>query len=139
MRIQISSDLDKDDILDKIKDAQIVDDGDYILIPKNKKISAYDSEGIVFLELHDILYIASDKTSIYIYTPNNQYTSILKLYEYLEKSNNFIRISKSVIINKNKIKDIKPSMNMKFKVLIHKTWLEVNRSYYYEFKDEMGI
>lgn len=139
MRIQISSDLDKDDILDKIKDAQIVDDGDYLLIPKNRKVSAYDSEGIVFLELHAILYIASDKSNIYIYTENYKYISILKLYEYLDQSNNFIRISKSVIINKNKIRDIKPSMNMKFKVLIHETWLEVNRSYYYGFKDEMGI
>ncbi len=100
MRIQISKDLDKKFVKKQLKNAQIVKDGDYILIPKTRRISVYDKDGIVFIRAHEIDYIKSNKNTIYVYTRHKQYESILKLYEYLDESDQFMRINKSTVINK---------------------------------------
>ena len=139
MRIQISKDLNKKLVEEQLKKAQIVKDGDYILISKTRRISVYDTDGIVFISAHEIDYIESNKNTIYVYTRHKHYESILKLYEYLDESDQFIRINKSTVINKNSIRDIRSSLNMKFKININDQWLEVNRTYYYEFKDAIGI
>lgn len=139
MRIQISSELDREKVSSDIKNAQIVDDGDYILLPKNQKHSVYDSEGISFINLNDIDYIEAIENDVVIYSKDRKYFSMLRLYEYLDCASYLIRISKSVIVNKYRIIDIKPSVNMKFTILVEETWLDVNRTYYYDFKDEFGI
>lgn len=139
MRIQISEELNEDEVIKQLKTAEIVENGDYLLIPKNRKLSVYDDQGIAFINLNEIDYIESINNTIYVQCGNIKYTSRLKLYEYPEEASYFIRISKSTIVNKNKIREIRPSINMKLKILINKVWFEVNRTYYYEFKDEIGI
>lgn len=139
MRIQISKDLDKDEISKQLQTAKIVENGDYILIPKNRKISVYDVEGVVFIDVNEIDYIESLNNTIYVRCGTIEYISRLKLYEYLEEAEFLIRISKAVVVNINKIAEIRPSLNMKFKILVGNKWLEVNRSYYYDFKDKIGI
>ena len=139
MRIQISKDLDKDEISKQLQTAKIVENGDYILIPKNRKISVYDVEGVVFIDVNEIDYIESLNNTIYVRCGTIEYISRLKLYEYLEEAEFLIRISKAVVVNINKIAEIRPSLNMKFKILVRNKWLEVNRSYYYDFKDKIGI
>ena len=139
MRIQISKDLDKDEISKQLQTAKIVENGDYILIPKNRKISVYDVEGVVFIDVNEIDYIESLNNTIYVRCGTIEYISRLKLYEYLEEAEFLIRISKAVVVNINKIAEIRPSLNMKFKILVRNKWLEVNRSYYYDFIDKIGI
>lgn len=139
MRVQLSKGLDKETILKSIDQIEIVDDGDYLLIPKNNHIVLKDIYGEVCVNVIDIDYIESLKDVIFVYANGVQYESNLKLYQYSEISLSLLRISKSVVVNKYKIKTIKPTMNMKFKVLINDTWLDVNRTYYYEFKDALGL
>lgn len=139
MRIQLSKDLNKTEISEKIKNAEIVDDGDFILISKHDKINVYDENGSVLIKISEIEYIEAYDNQIYVHTNNKRYESTLKLYEYLDLSDFLIRINKSTIINKYKIEEIRPSFNMKFKVLINNHWLDVNRTYYYDFKDAIGI
>lgn len=139
MRIQLSGDLDKETVIKDIKNATIVEDGDYILIPKNNRINVYDQSGVVFINLNDIDYIESKSDTIYVYSGSHQYVSMIKLYEYLELSDLLIRISKTTIVNIYKISDIRPSLNMKCRIKVHQQWLDVNRTYYYEFKDTIGI
>lgn len=139
MRIQISNDLDKEEVIKAIRSATIVEDGDYILIPKNNRINVYDHSGIVFINLNDIDYIESLDNTIYVHSGSNSYVSMIKLYQYLELSSILIRISKTMIVNIYKISNIRPSLNMKYKIQINDQWLDVNRTYYYEFKDAIGI
>lgn len=139
MRIQISNDLDKEEVIKAIRSATIVEDGDYILIPKNNRINVYDHSGIVFINLNDIDYIESLDNTIYVHSGSNSYVSMIKLYQYLELSSILIRISKTMIVNVYKISNIRPSLNMKYKIQINDQWLDVNRTYYYEFKDAIGI
>ena len=139
MRIQISNDLDKEELIKAIRSATIVEDGDYILIPKNNRINVYDHSGIVFINLNDIDYIESLDNTIYVHSGSNSYVSMIKLYQYLELSSILIRISKTMIVNIYKISNIRPSLNMKYKIQINDQWLDVNRTYYYEFKDAIGI
>lgn len=139
MRIQISNDLDKEEVIKAIRSATIVEDGDYILIPKNNRINVYDHSGIVFINLNDIDYVESLDNTIYVHSGSNSYVSMIKLYQYLELSSILIRISKTMIVNVYKISNIRPSLNMKYKIQINDQWLDVNRTYYYEFKDAIGI
>lgn len=139
MRIEVSAELKENDIKEKLKHAEIVEDGDYILMPKNKRLSVYGKEGLVFIDVHEIDYVYSDTKEIRVYCEDDNFISTLKLYEYLEYSSRFIRTSKTSIVNIDKIEEIRPSLNMKFKIRIKTTWLEVNRTYYYEFKDAIGI
>ena len=139
MRIQISNDLDKEEVIKAIRSATIVEDGDYILIPKNNRINVYDHSGIVFINLNDIDYNESLDNTIYVHSGSNSYVSMIKLYQYLELSSILIRISKTMIVNIYKISNIRPSLNMKYKIQINDQWLDVNRTYYYEFKDAIGI
>lgn len=139
MRIQISNDLDKEEVIKAIRSATIVEDGDYILIPKNNRINVYDHSGIVFINFNDIDYIESLDNTIYVHSGSNSYVSMIKLYQYLELSSILIRISKTMIVNIYKISNIRPSLNMKYKIQINDQWLDVNRTYYYEFKDAIGI
>ena len=68
------------------------------------------------IPLVDIFYLEAVDNRIYIYTEDRVYESRQKLYE-LEQSldgKNFLRISKSVIINLMKVKSIKPALNGRF-------------------------
>lgn len=139
MRIELHSDLDENEIKEKLKSAEIVSEGDYLLIPKNNRFKVYDTEGLIFINLEDIAYVEAFDKIVTVYTEHKHYVSLIKLYEYEDEADYFIRISKSVVVNKHHIQEIRPSLNMKFKLVVNDTLLEVNRTYYYEFKAHIGI
>ncbi|HEY4537251.1 MAG TPA: LytTR family transcriptional regulator DNA-binding domain-containing protein, partial [Erysipelothrix sp.] len=100
MRVQLSKGLDKETILKSIDQIEIVDDGDYLLIPKKNRIVLKDTYGEVCVNVIDIDYIESLKDVIFVYANGVQYESNLKLYQYSEISLSLLRISKSVVVNK---------------------------------------
>lgn len=52
----------------------------------------------------------------------------------------FLRIHKAFIVNTRDIKKIKASLNSKFTLILRNgDQVEVSRSYYYRFKEEMGF
>lgn len=139
MKVELSSNVDKSEIENEIKHIEIVDNGDYILIAKHPKLKVLGSEGVKYISVFDVEYIEAYDSDVIVYTKCNKYISTLTLSAHLDYADYLIRISKSVIINKFKIEQIRPSINMKFKIVVNECNLEVNRTYYYAFKDAVGI
>ena len=77
------------------------------------------------------------------------YESNLKLYELEEqlKNTSYIRVSKSIILNIEKLQSVKPLINGKLeanlknneKILINNEKILINRHYVPEFKKKFGI
>lgn len=123
----------------------ISDEADLVLKELNSSID------IIVVKYHDryelipyqaIVYVESFGHDVICHTLEKEYEIKEKLYEIegLFEDKGFIRINKSCIINKWQIKEIRPSFNMKF-ILIMKNHhkLEVTRSYYYKFKEFIGF
>ena len=108
---------------------------------KDDEIKIKISDGYKILKLDDIVAVESFDHTIYIYDFDSEYKvrKPLKEIEY-ELSSNFIRISKSVIINKKKINHISTFTGQKFRVMMinHKKFI-VTKSYYHNFIKEMEL
>lgn len=139
MRVQLAKDIDENEIKESLDKIEIVEDGEYMLIRKVPRLPVYNDDGDYFIDVFSIDYVEAYGNEISVYSQSKKYRTNYKLYEIIELSTQFLRINKSVVINLAKIKEIKPSINMKFKVLVGEQWLDVNRHYYYEFKDTIGI
>lgn len=90
----------------------------------------------------DILYVESFGHDIILHTRDKTYSIKEKLYEIegIYEDKGFIRINKSCVVNKNQIKEIKPTFNTKIELLMNnKQKLEVTRSYYNRFKEFIGF
>ena len=93
-----------------------------------------DVKEIIFIESmgHDVLIHAADG----IYNSGDR----LKALEQVLPADRFLRVSNSAIVNMKKIKRIESSIMQKF--ILHMTngsKVDVTRSYYYIFRDRIGI
>lgn len=89
---------------------------------------------IVFIESYGRLIDVHTEDSVY-YASERLY----KIFEQLDKAN-FLRISNSVIVSKNQITKITPTLSMKFILtLSDASRVDVTRSYYHSFKDAFNI
>ncbi|MCR4567730.1 MAG: LytTR family transcriptional regulator [Pseudobutyrivibrio sp.] len=80
-------------------------------ITGRQKISAYIDETEYFLDLKTILFMEADGNYISIHTAGEIYRTRQKLYELEELlPRNFIRVSKSTIVNTMAIKSIKKNI-----------------------------
>lgn len=70
----------------------------------SKKIKAYKNNEIIELNLNDVITFYSDKKNNYCRTKEENYRIKYKLYEIENITKDFIRISKSTIVNINHIK-----------------------------------
>lgn len=140
MKIEISDLLTREEIEFKINKATIVDeDGDYILIPKNQKFKVYDKTSSLYIDLTDICFIERHNDLNYVTTKVTSFETTLNLYQFPDLANYFIRINKYTVVNSNHITSIKPALHMKFNIKVLDKWLDVNRTYYYDFKDYFGL
>lgn len=125
---------------DDLRNAIIVDDGDFVLIPKRQTtIPVHNNRETHFINIEDIMFIESFGKEVTIHSEKSEYLSNQNLYEIQKLSTVFIRINKSTVVNKSKIKRIRPELNMKYSIYVKERWLDVNRTYYYLFEEEMGI
>lgn len=96
----------------------------------------------VVLPVDDIVFIESYGHSVEVHSAKGVYRSpdrLYKIYAALDQDR-FIRISNSVIIAKNKVKKIAPTLSMKFILtMINGARVDVTRNYYYIFKENFGI
>ena len=95
-----------------------------------------------FIDVNDILFIESMGHDIFIHANDGTYNSSdrLKALEQVLPSDRFLRVSNSAIVNLKKIKRIESSLLQKF--ILHMTCgakVDVTRSYYYIFRDRIGI
>lgn len=137
MKIQVASNLNKEKIASEIKDAVIVDTGDYILYENNSRVRVSDGYELQYLPLASVYVVETINGVNTVFTENSSYTSSQNLQSM--ETLPLIRINKSTLINIEHIQDIKVRLNMKYSLRIHNRWLEVNRTYYYQFKEAIGL
>lgn len=96
---------------------------------------------LVPLPVDDIVYIEAFGHDMEVHTSERSYRLTERLYKLLDALGpEFLRISKSVIIAKDKISSIAPTLSMKFVLTMQNgKKVDVTRSYYYIFKDSFGI
>lgn len=95
-----------------------------------------------FISYNDIVFVESFGHEIIAHKAQCDLIVKEKLYEIegMFKDKGFIRIHRSYVINKAFIKTIKPTFNTKFIITMKNgSVIEVSRSYYYIFKDSIGI
>lgn len=94
------------------------------------------------LPVDDIVYIEAFGHEMEVHTRQRSYRLTERLYKLLDTlgPERFLRISNSVIIAKDKISSISPTLSMKFVLTMQNgKKVDVTRSYYYIFKDSIGI
>ena len=90
----------------------------------------------------EIIIIESFGHTVEVHTKSGTYRSCDRLYQLanLLDPDKFLRISNSVIIAKDKVKQITPSLSMRFSLtMVNGKRVDVTRSYYYIFKEAFGI
>ncbi|XMB86470.1 LytTR family DNA-binding domain-containing protein [Mycoplasmatota bacterium WC44] len=125
---------------------EFTDDGDFLLVEENFKkeeIVGRIDDSLELIRPLEIIYVESyDQVSNCI-TTKGKYQIKEKLYEIenLFYEQGLIRVSKSYVINKNMIDKIKvASFNMKFLLRMKNGFqIDVTRSYYYKFKEYIGL
>ena len=94
------------------------------------------------LTADDIFYIECVDDRTFVYTADDTYKSALKLYQVEEQLQNtdFIRISKSVLLNVTKLDSVRSLLNAKIEVhMLNGERLLVNRHYVTAFKKKFGV
>ena len=145
MKIRIKLEAD-DPFRKELENIGIEDDpnADYVLT-KRVDITNYikvKEDQQYYISDDDILYIESMGHDILVHTDNEVYHSgsRLKQWEADLDGEDFLRISNSCIISLRAIKRIKTSVFQKFSVeLVNGEVVDVTRSYYYIFKEKVGI
>ena len=108
--------------------------------PNNMLVANIDNE-IHRVNPLDIFYIESVDRKTFLYCENDVYESKQKLYELEELAmKNFLRISKSVLVNVNKIKTFIPSLSGNGEVvLLNREKLAISRRYVNELRETLGM
>lgn len=103
-------------------------------------IVGYDKDSIVRIPPDDVYYFEAVDNKVFIYCMDKVYESKSKLYELEEAGRDYLRISKSVIVNLTKIKSLSPALSGRFEaVLINKEKLIISRQYVPELKHKLGV
>ena len=106
------------------------------------KLTGYIEDKIVKLSLKEIYYFEAVDNKVFSYTAKETYEIHKKLYEIEQEfeHTDFLRISKSVIVNVSKIAYVKPIFNGRFEAkLRNDEKVIVSRQYVTELKKKMGI
>lgn len=106
------------------------------------KIVAFQSKEVFILSFDEIIRIYAQDKSVYIKTKDNTYTTRLTIYEFESKADkrNFIRISRSEIVNLDYVKRLDLSFTGTIAVeLVNGDVSYVSRRKLKEFKKALGL
>lgn len=106
------------------------------------KIVAFQSKEVFILSFDEIIRIYAQDKSVYIKTKDNTYTTRLTIYEFESKADrrNFIRISRSEIVNLDYVKRLDLSLTGTIAVeLANGDVSYVSRRKLKEFKKALGL
>jgi len=107
-----------------------------------EKLTGYAEDRIVKLQPKDIYYFEAVDNHIFAYTAKEAYEVHKKLFELEQEyeHTDFLRISKSVIVNISKIAYVKPIFNGRFEAkLKNEEKIIVSRQYVAALKKKLGI
>ena len=140
MKIEISKNMNTPLTQEDLRNAEIVQQGDYVLMPKhNLQVIGHKKNEIYIISIEDILFVESFGDEVVFHVDKDTYRTDMTLYEFQQVSEKLIRINKSTLVNRSRIVKIRPALNMKYQVYLKDRWLDVNRTYYYLFEEEMGL
>lgn len=109
---------------------------------QDERLTGYLEDKIVKLPLKDVYYFEAVDNKIFACTVKETYEIHKKLYE-LEQDyahTDFLRISKSAIVNTSKIAYVKPVFNGRFEAqLKNGEKIIISRQYVAELKKKIGI
>ena len=108
----------------------------------NGKIAAYQNGDIFFLEPEQIYYFESGDQKVFAYGKTNVYEVKSKLYELEEQlpGRDFMRASKSTILNLNKSSRLTPAFSGRFEALLQNGEKAIiSRQYVSVLKEHLGI
>lgn len=109
---------------------------------KNDVLTGYDSSEIYSISLRDIYYFEGVDAKVYAYLKDSVYEVKSKLYELEElyTKRQFLRCSKSVIVNLLKIECVKPALNGRFTAkLMNGEQIIISRQYVPALKKMLQI
>lgn len=129
------------------KGIEIDDDADFVLTQTDKYVGHITVKNAktaekVHISVGEIILIESYGHTVEVVTSEETYVTSDRLYQLMSTLNpdKFIRVSNSVIIAKRKIKQIRPSLSMKFVLTMENDRkIDVTRSYYNNFKEAFNI
>lgn len=112
-------------------------------INKNDKKVIGISRGETYcLDKNEVLYFETVDRKTFCYTVDNVFEVGMKLYEIEEnyEDTSFLRISKSIIVNLNRVKSVKPEFDGKMLATMDNgEKIYISRQYVSEFKKKIGI
>ena len=109
---------------------------------QDHKLTGYVDEKIVMLSPKNIYYFESVDNKVFAYTDKGVYEVHKKLYEIESEYSytDFLRISKSAIVNVSKIAYLKPIFNGRFEAkLKNNERIIISRQYVLDLKKKLGI
>ncbi|MGC6174403.1 LytTR family DNA-binding domain-containing protein [Lacrimispora sp. 38-1] len=140
--IEESRDGEEDQII--IKCREMTDELIQLLamIKLHDALIAYDGNNIHRLQPKEIYYIEVVDNKTFLYCKDKVLESKQKLYElesFLSKSD-FLRVSKSVLLNLSKIKTLSPALSGRFEAtLANNEKIIISRQYVSDLKKILGI
>lgn len=115
----------------------------YQTIKKNQNcIAVTYKEEIYKLPIRDIFYFETVDNKAFFYCVDKVYETKLKLYEFeeLSEGTSFFRASKSVILNADKIRCVKPALNGRFEATLENgEKVIISRQYVADLKKAFGL
>lgn len=108
----------------------------------HKKLAGVKDGNITMVEPSSVYYFEGVDNKVFMYCKQNVYETKLKLYEIEEeyKNTNYIRASKSIILNVSKIKSISPAYSGRFEALLfNEEKVIISRQYVPNLKNKLGL
>lgn len=108
----------------------------------DKKIQAKKGSEFYFINVSDVLYFESVDNRTFLYTEDDVMEIKQRLYELelILSEKDFIRISKSQIVNINKIRALKPEINRTIlATMCNGEQLSISRKYVRGIRDMLSI
>jgi len=109
---------------------------------EQQMLTGYDKEQIYRVQLSEVYYFEAVENRTYMYCKNNVYEIKQKLYQLEETFSNsdFLRVSKSVILNISQIISMSPAFNGRFEVQLNNgEKVIISRQYVSDFKRKLEI
>lgn len=150
MKIKIDINIEQyDEVKNELTEHGILidDDADWILSENNKYIAKLIVRDTVLnvrviLPVEDIILIETFGHTVEVHTHEKTYRASDRLYKIsnLLDPECFLRVSNSAVIAKKKVRQIIPTLSMKFILtMVDGRKVDVTRSYYYIFREYFDI
>lgn len=114
----------------------------YALKAGQEKLTATRGTDIVQVMPKEIFYFEAVDNKVFLYLEKDVYETKQKLYELEERfrGTDFVRVSKSVILNLSKVKSLSPAFNGRFEATMKNgEKLIVSRAYVPVLKEKLGL